>query len=257
MATINAIAHLNELTKDVTDDYYLTAEVRESLDVAGIINRLSNREIATKNVDGLAFVQTFLDECATASAEGNNIVTSFFRSSLGIQGVVYAKELGHNIPAERLKVSVNLTQGEGARKAVAEAVVHAYEQAGATGPVIQSVTDPTENKADHINGGGMVLIQGMRLSLKGDNASVGILFNKESEPAGEGIFIPAAKVSPNTPTKLQFVLPAGVTDGKWLVTVTTQASSNSGVLLKDPRSCQFQRVVTVGPEDDSDSPDVI
>lgn len=25
MATINAIAHLNELTKDVTDDYYLTA----------------------------------------------------------------------------------------------------------------------------------------------------------------------------------------------------------------------------------------
>ena len=39
MATINAIAHLNELTKDVTDDYYLTAEVRDTPDVPGIIKR--------------------------------------------------------------------------------------------------------------------------------------------------------------------------------------------------------------------------
>lgn len=257
MATINAIAHLNELTKDVTDDYYLTAEVRETLDVAAVIKRLSDRQIATKNVDGPAFVQTFLDECATASAEGNNIVNSFFRSSIGIQGVIYAKELGHNIPAERLKVSVNLTQGEGAKKAVLGAVVHAYEQAGATGPVIQSITDPTENKADHLSAGCMVLIQGMRLSLKGENATVGIRFNKESEPTGAGIFIAAAKVSPNTPTKLQFVLPAGVTDGKWLVTVTTQASSNSGVLMKEPRSYQYAKVITVGIEENPENPDIL
>lgn len=95
MATINAIAHLNELTKDVTDD------------------------------------------------------------------------------SERLKVSVNLTQGDTARKAVVHAVVHAYEQAGATGPVIQSVMDPTENKTDHLNPGSMALIQGMRLSVRGDNPAVG------------------------------------------------------------------------------------
>lgn len=258
MATIDAIAHLNELTKDATDDYYLTAKVRETLDVAAIVKRLSDREIATKNVDGIAFVQTFLDECAAASAEGYNIVTPFFRSSIGIQGVVYSKELGHNIPADRLKVSVNLTQGEGARKAVSGAVVHAYEQAGATGPVIQSITDPTENKADHLSAGCMVLVQGMRLSLKGDDATVGIRFNKESEPTGTGIFIPAAKVSPNTPTKLQFVLPAGVTDGKWLVTVTTQSSSSSTVLMKEPRSYQYGKIITVGQEENPDeNPDIL
>lgn len=110
MATINAVAHLNELTTDITDDYYLTPQVTATLDVPAIIERLKAREIATKNVDGAAFVQTFLDECATASAEGNNVVTSFFRSSIGIKGVVRADELGHNIPAEKLKVSVNLTQ---------------------------------------------------------------------------------------------------------------------------------------------------
>lgn len=257
MATINAIAHLNELTKDTTDDYYLTAEVRDTLTPADIVKRLSDREIATKNVDGLAFAQTFLDECAAASAEGYNIVTSFFRSSIGIQGVVYARELGHNIPADRLKVSVNLTQGDTARKAVADAVVHAYEQAGATGPVIQSVMDPTEKLTDHLNSGGMALIQGMRLSLKGDDPAVGILFVKDGETADKGILIPPAKVSPNTPTKLQFVLPATVPDGKWRVTVTTQSSSNRNELLKVPRSYQFQNLITVGTGGDSNSPDEI
>lgn len=151
MATIRAIAHLNELTKEVGNDYYLTAQVTNTLDVEGIIKRLTDREIATKNVDGTAFVKTFLAECAAAAAEGNNIVTSFFRSSIGLQGVILSGELRHNIPAEKLKVSVNLTQGEEAKKAVEGAVVYAFEQPGATGPVIQNITNPTEGVANQLN----------------------------------------------------------------------------------------------------------
>ncbi|WP_455623453.1 DUF4469 domain-containing protein [Parabacteroides sp.] len=256
MATINAIAHKNELTTDITDDYYLTPQVTDTLDVAAIIQRLKAREIATKNVDGAAFVQTFLDECAAASAEGNNIVTSFFRSSIGLKGSVRAGELGHNIPADRLKVSVNLTQGEGARRAVEGAVVHAFEQAGATGPVIQSVTDPTVGKTDSLTLGGMALIEGMRLSLKGDDASVGILFKKVG--GSESILILPGKVSPNTPTKLQFALPAAVTAGQWTVSVTSQSSSSSKQLLKTPRTYEYPNPVTVAAEgSDSESPDEI
>lgn len=253
MSTISAIAHLNELTKDVTNDYYLTPQVKETLDVNGIIDRLKKREIATKNVDGKAFVQTFLDECADATAEGCNIVNSFFRSSLGIQGVAYAEDLGHNIPAERLKVAINLTAGEGARKTVENAVVYIFEQSGATGPVIQGIMDPTEQKADHLNINSMVLIQGMRLSLKGDSASVGILFTNANDST-KTVFIAPAKVYPNTPTKLQFVLPAEVAEGKWLVEVTTQASGSSTVLLKEPRTYQYPELVKVGNIPDEERP---
>ena len=52
MAQINAIAHLNELTTEVTNDYYLTPQVRDTLYTPDIIARISKREIATKNVDG-------------------------------------------------------------------------------------------------------------------------------------------------------------------------------------------------------------
>ena len=247
MATINAVAHLNELTKDVKNDYYLTPQVTATLYLKEIIDRLRSREIATKNVDGAAFVQTFLDECAAASAEGNNIVTSFFRSSLGLQGVVYDYELGHNIPADRLKVSVNLTQGEGAKKAVENAVVYAFEQSGATGPVIQSVTDPTDGTPDKLSSGSMVLIQGMRLSLKGEDPTVGITFYKVTDgvAADSDTRIPPAKVYPNTPTKLQFTLPAEIGNGDWMVEVTSQAGSGNTTLLKTPRSYRYPKTVHV------------
>ena len=251
MATINAIAHLNELTKDEKNDYYLTPQVTGTLTVSDIIERIRKREIATKNVDGTAFVQTFLDECAAATAEGYNIVNSFFRSSISIQGVVYSDDLGHNIPADRLKVSVNLTQGDGAKEAIESTKIYAFEQAGAIGPIIQTVSDPTEGIAGHLNPGSMVLIQGMRLSVKGDDPSVGVLFTSVDNP-DTTVFVAPSKLSPNTPTKLQFVLPAGVTEGKWYVTVTTQYTSGTSSLLKSPRSYQFADPITVGVVSDED-----
>lgn len=245
MGQINAIAHYNELTKDVTNDLYVTPQVNGVYDPDAIIARMKKKEIATKNVDGKAFLNNFFNECCEISAEGGNIITPFFRSSLGIQGVVYTEDLGHNIPADRLNVSLNLTAGELARKAIAGSTVYVFEQAGATGPSIQTVMDPTEKVADHLNPGSMVLIQGMRLALKGDDASVGIRFIN-SDDATKQVTIAPAKVYPNTPTNLQFTLPAEVTEGKWLVSVTTQASGSSGTLLKTPRMHQFQNIITVG-----------
>lgn len=256
MATINAIAHLNMLTKDVDNDYYLNAQVTGTLYAPDIVERLRKREIATKNVDGEAFVQTFLDECATASAEGYNVVTSFFRSSIGIQGTIMSEDLGHPIAADRLKVSVNLTQGEGAKDALKNVNVYAFEQAAATGPTIQSICDPTENINGHLNGGEMVLIQGMRLAVKGDDPSVGVLFTNNDDPEKK-VLIPASKIFPNTPSKLQFTLPAEVTDGDWFVAVITQGNS-AGTLMKTPCSSQYRSTVAVGPiKDDEDDRPVI
>lgn len=243
MATINAIAHLNLLTKDSKNDYYLTPQVKETLYVADIVKRLRDREIATKNVDGAAFIQTFLDECAIASAEGNNIATSFFRSSIGIQGVVLDQELGHNIPAQKLKVSVNLTQGDGAKKAVENAVVYAFEQAGPTGPVPQVVMEPQAGEPDKLTVGCMVLIKGMRLAVKGSGENIGVRFRNVKEQYM--ISVPPSKLYPNTPSTLQFVLPAEVEEGEWELSITTQANSNGTTLMKEPRTGNYPKTILV------------
>lgn len=263
MATIKAFAHLNELTKDVTNDYYLTPETRGTLYTEDIIKRIADREIATSNVNGTSFVGTFFDECIRALTEGYNVVTPLFRASLGLQGVVYSYDLGHTVSADRLNTSVKLTQGDDARKAVSSLSVEIHKDPGSGAPVIQSVMDPNKKEADTIYVGNMVLIQGLNIALRGDDPTVGITFTpagsdsdspSEISEAGDApavasapapVFISPDKVYPNTNTKLQFTLPAAVTAGQWNVKVVSQASGNSKMTLKEPRENTYAYTVTV------------
>ena len=247
MGQINAIAHLNELTKDDPNDFYLTPLVNGTLYTPDIIKRIAKREIATKNVDGETFVNLFHQECIDVLAEGYNVVTDLFRASTSLQGVVMKQDLGHTLPAGQIKVSINLTQNDTARKAVENTPVYVFEQSGATGPVIQAIYNPTtEDKAPNLlRPGKMVLIEGMRLAIKGDDPSIGVLFTSQ-EDSSTTVLIPPSDIFPNTPTKLQFNLPAEVTDGDWTVSVTTQGGNHSTTLYKTPRTYVHPETVVVG-----------
>lgn len=255
MATIKAFAHLNELTKDVTNDYYLTPEIRDTLYTEDIIQRISDKEIATKNVNGASFVDLFLKECIQAITEGFNVVTPLFRSSISIQGVIYDYDLGHSIAANRLNLSVNLSQGEEARKAIADVSVDVHKAAGSASPVIQSIMNPTRQVANVLNAGKMVLIQGLNIALRGEDEAIGITFTPYTEAEEPDrpseisedvpVFIAPDEVYPNTNTKLQFTLPADVTPGTWKVQIATQSSGNSKQFTKNVRTDEYSRVITV------------
>jgi hypothetical protein len=85
MSTVKAIAHLNELTKDVTNDYYLLPlpDTLGILHEDDIIRRPESREIATRNVNGKAFLQLFHRECVQAVSEGYSVVTGLFYAAIG------------------------------------------------------------------------------------------------------------------------------------------------------------------------------
>lgn len=255
MTTIKAFAHLNELTKDVTNDYYLTPEVRGTLYAPDIIKRLADKEIATKNVNGAAFIDLFLKECIQAVIEGYNVVTVLFRASIGIQGVVYSYDLGHAVTADRLNLAVNLSQGEEARQAIKQVSVEVHKEAGSASLVIQSVMNPNKQEANIVYAGKMVLIQGLNIALRGDDPSVGITFTPVQESdrpeiemlaATAPVFISPDEVSPNTNTKLQFTLPPEVTAGTWTVQIVSQASgSGNKQLTKEPRTALYSANITV------------
>jgi hypothetical protein len=241
--TIKGIAHLNELTKDVANDYYVKPELKDTLRADDIIARLARREIATHNVDGKAFVTLFLKECAMAVSEGNNVVTDLFHAGIGIHGTLLSKDLGHAIPADQLDVRMHFTQGTEARAAITDTVVAVAEQPAPTGPDIQNVCNPTHNEPNVLNAGDMVLVQGLRIAVRGDKTEIiGVYFTPEE--GGAEVFIAADRLSPNTPTKLQFVLPAAVTAGAWRVSVKTQ-SAVSGAFTKDVRVNEYPFLVTV------------
>ncbi len=245
MGIIKAIAYPNELTKDVTNDYYLLTQQKGTLYEDDIIRRLEVKEIATKNVNGKAFVQLFLRECAIAVAEGYNVITGMFRASVSIKGVVYSEQLGHNIAAGKLDVRVNLAAGAYAREEIgANTTVQIAEQTAPTGPVIQKVTNPVVGETDALNTGAMALIQGMRLAVRGDREEeTGVIFTNVT--TGDTVRIPAASLSPNSPSKLQFVLPQTVTAGEWRVAIATQATGSSTAFTKNIRMFEYPQIIVV------------
>jgi hypothetical protein len=246
MTTIKAIAHENELTKDVTDDYYLRPNLLGTLYTDEIILRLKKKEIATENVNGKAFLDLFFRECAIAVSEGHNVVTGLFHATIGFNGVVYARDLGHHVPAGQVDTRMNLIQGEYAREELKDLTVSVAEQPAPTGPVIQAVINPVIGLPDTLNTGAMVLLQGLRLAVRGTaekTDEIGVYFT--STGGTVEVRIPAGQLSPNLPKKLQFVLPAGVTAGEWRVKVATQFTSNASQFTKDVREYVYPNTLTV------------
>ncbi|MDR1678201.1 MAG: DUF4469 domain-containing protein [Prevotellaceae bacterium] len=243
MTNIKATAHQNELTKEVTNDYYLRPQVLGTLYLPDIIRRMENKQIATLNVNGEAFVKLVFAECIAAICEGYNVVTDLFQASISIEGSILSNRLGHSIPAEEVLLRINLTQGTAAREAVSRLTVSVAEQPAPTGPIIQSVMNPTRQEPDSLNVGQMVLIQGMRLAVKGDKTEeIGVYFTKAGSE--DSIRITAAELSPNSPTKLQFVLPPAVTAGEWTLRVITQGSSG-GKFTKETRTAAYPNSILV------------
>jgi hypothetical protein len=106
------------------------------------------------------------------------------------------------------------------------------------------VTNPVTNVTDTLNTGAMVLIQGMRLTVKGqEGAVVGVRFTS-LDSAGE-VLVPPVQLSPNQPTRLQFVLPAAVTAGQWSVSVGSQATTSASVFTKDVRWNEYPNPIHV------------
>jgi hypothetical protein len=122
--------------------------------------------------------------------------------------------------------------------------VHVDEQPAASGPVIQSVCNPVNSDPDTLNTGAMVLIQGLRIAVRGDKTEeIGVFFTSAAD--GTVVHVAASQLVPNTPSKLQFVLPAAVVAGEWTVAAATQSTGQSTLVSKKVRRYDYPNVINV------------
>jgi len=90
--------------------------------------------------------------------------------------------------------------------------------------------------------GGGVNLTGNKIKIDGDNATVGIRLTNEATK--EVTLIAKTAVLVNDPSKITFVVPAGLASGDYKLTIITQYSSTSH-FLKEPRSYTFDYVLNV------------
>ena len=229
------------------DDFFLNHKSLGLLTTDDILKRLESRNISIVNVSGKVFIEQFFEECALALKEGYNISCSLFRTMISIKGVIESSQLGHTISADTVDIKVNFENGKLLADFAKGDQISIAKNPVSGAPLPQKVLNPTVGKADTLNMGGMALIEGLNIAVRGDKTDeIGVFFTRVDN-SSTVIHITFDKLYPNTPTKLQFVLPPTVTAGEWRVAVATQAGANSKTIVETPRKSDYPQVITVVP----------
>ena len=196
-----------------------------------------------------------MEVIAQAVASGFCVSTPLCYAQPMATGVVMEHELSQPVDRDKVRVYASFRQGTAVTEALAQTKLQLFLQPAATGPYIAGMTSAFYSEQTGTGGavtrvplpmeaGGMAVITGNGLKVVGTDPTVGVTLTSVDNP-GTSYFITASKISPNTPKKLQFVLPAGVTEGAWTVKVTTQYSGSQN-LTKEPRTFTLSRPIYVG-----------
>lgn len=243
-------AYPNELTPDIDTDYIVKVNTKDQSltddDIASDVAILSGK-YSKSEVKHLFDLQA--QAIAAAAANGYNIATQLCYVQPIASGVVMEEELSAPVDRTKVRAYASLRPGAALKQAMANTKLNLFMQPAATGPHIAGMTSAEYADAEAttrapMGASGMAAISGEGMKLVGGHPSVGITLTSVATPS-KSFFIPAAKVSPNTPKKLQFVLPAGITEGQWMVKVTTQYS-NGATMTKEPRTFELKRPIYIG-----------
>jgi hypothetical protein len=139
-------------------------------------------------------------------------------------------------------LSIRVTPTADLRNAAKAAVVDVCGMAE-IGTVINSVTDVSSGELNtRLTAGGGVNITGSKIKISGDNAANGISLGNQA--TSEATLIVVNAILTNDPSKITFIVPAGLARGDYKLSISTQYAS-SGVLLKEPRTYVFDYVLNV------------
>lgn len=252
---LNLKAYPNQLTPDVDDDYTVRVDTQSTPLNLDDIARATAQRLGEEEVKVKAALQVGMEVIAQAVASGFCVSTPLCYAQPMATGVVMEHELSQPVDRDKVRVYASFRQGTAVTEALAQAKLQLFLQPAATGPYIAGMTSALYSEQTGTDGavtrvplpmeaGGMAVITGNGLKVVGTDPTVGVTLTSVDNP-GTSYFIPASKISPNTPKKLQFVLPAGVTEGAWTVKVTTQYSGSQN-LTKEPRSFTLSRPIYVG-----------
>lgn len=249
-------AYLNELTPDIDTDYTVKVNTKKQTltddDIASDVAILSGK-YSKSEVSHLFDLQA--QAMAAAAANGYNIATQLCHVRPTASGVIMEEDLSAPIDRTKVKVYASLSAGKVLKQAMEQTKLNLFMQPAATGPHIAGMTSAEFADADAttrapMGASSMAAITGEGLKTVGSHASVGVTLTSVATPS-KSFFIPAARISPNTPKKLQFVLPADITEGQWMVKVTTQYTTSSSYLTKEPRTFELKRPIYIGVAPDN------
>ena len=219
----------NPVTTDDKNDKMFLVETGQTYEFDDIINEMHNEETGLRIETISHVVKLFIRIVIRLLLNGNKVNVNLFYAVAKLRGVA---EKGQWNPLKN-SIYVLLTQGAELRKAIEETTVEILGEKSNVMYILEVEDRDTGMTDGTITPGRNAFIRGASLKVVGDDPSVGITLT----PVGGGseTKLNEKDITINSPTEMVIIVPAGLEDGTYTLTITTQYSRSS-TLLKEPRS---------------------
>lgn len=230
----------NLLTED-PNDYSARVISERTLSISDICRTAISRGGAQTSTSAQAMesnVALFLKEMAYQLCDGFSVNTGYFTANTQLRGVFNSSKETFN--PEKHTILFQFNQGELLRKELGNVSV-VIDKVGEAMLVIEEVYDSKSGTVnDLLTPNRNLKIRGSKLKIVGENPDNGVYFINTADNT-------RTKVDPtdivtNNPAELMIVVPE-LKAGTYKVEVVTQYGGTT--LLKDPRTCRFERILTV------------
>lgn len=184
--------------------------------------------------------------CARLLMNGYQLNTGLFYAVARLTGVV---EGGRWNP-EKNGIYVSFNQDKVLREEITKTTVHILGEKADVMYILETEDRKTGLRDGSMTPGRNLFVRGANLKVAGTKNGVGVTLTNS-----EGVVtrLDDDLVTTNRPSELTLLIPTGLTDGEYELTICTQCSSGN-TLLKEPRAVSVR--VHVGESDD-DRPDIV
>lgn len=219
----------NTVTTDDKQDKIFLVETGQTYEFDDVINEMHNEETGLRIETLSHVVKLFVRVVSRLLLNGNKVNAGLFYGVAKLRGVA---EKGQWNPLKN-SIYVLLTQGAELRKAIEETRVEILGEKSNVMYILEVEDRDTGMTDGTITPGRNAFIRGASLKVAGDDPSVGITLKPVS--GGSETKLSEKDITINSPTEMVIIVPAGLEDGTYTLTITTQYSRGTN-LLKIPRS---------------------
>lgn len=224
---INGLLADNAVTVDNTEDMILVPVSNGSADEQRIIAEMKAEDSGLRTETILHVFNLQKRVIKRLLMSGVSVNTGLYYANVSFRGII--EQSAWN-PAKN-SIVVNFNVGADLREAIKNTTVSIIGEKGSV-LYIAGMEDTSTHAMDATATAGRgFVVTGSQLKIAGEDASVGITLTNS-----EGV---VTKVTPdmwiqNDPSRLSFIIPAGLADGSYELKLTTQYSRSR--MLKAPRS---------------------
>ena len=250
-------ARENLLTKDVTNDYYLTVKSQRTLTLTDLATEVAATHGHQNQSEVEMLTRETLELAAWYLSNGFGITTPLGYYHPTVSGTLLKDELNVAPDRSKLKLGISYSMSDLMRQSLADAELDVEIDLAKTGPQLFSVVSAqdaqhpdaaTRGESVPVAAGEQCILKGRNLKVGGPaEANAGLTLTRQDKQGTEPVFIAAARLFPNTPTQVGFVMPTGAEEGSvWQVKLCTQLGTNGITLLKEPRTVTMDDCFVVG-----------